>query len=109
MCKNILVTMLLLTTYLNANVFEKNCLSCHTNNTQLKMIISRYTLKFSSEKKIKEAIFNYLKNPSKELSSMPLGFLSRFDIKEKSKLNDEELKEAIDIYYKKYNLLQLLK
>jgi hypothetical protein len=40
---------------------------------------------------------------------MPLGFLSRFDIKDKTKLNDEELKEAIDIYYEKYNLLQLIK
>ena len=108
MCKNILVVILLLSTYLNANVFEKDCQACHTNNTQLKMIMSRYTLNFSSEKKIKEALFNYLKNPSKELSSMPLGFLSRFDIKEKTKLNDEELREAIDIYYKKYNLLQLI-
>jgi hypothetical protein len=108
MCKNILVIALFISTYLNADVFERDCLSCHTNNTQLKMIISRYTLKFSSEKRIKEAIFNYLKNPSKELSSMPLGFLSRFDIKEKSKLNDEELREAIDTYYKKYNLLQLI-
>lgn len=109
MCKNILVIILLISTHLNANVFERNCMSCHTNNTQLKMIMSRYTLKFSSEKRIKEAIFNYLKNPSKELSSMPLGFLSRFDIKEKTTLSDEELKEAIDAYYKKYNLLQLLK
>jgi len=108
MCKNILVIVLLLTTYLNANVFERNCQSCHHNNTQLKMIMSRYTLKFSSEKRIKEAIFTYLKNPSRELSSMPLGFLSRFDIKEKTKLSDEELKEAINIYYKNFNLLQLI-
>lgn len=108
MCRNILVIVLLISTYLNADVFKRDCLSCHTNNTQLKMIMSRYTLKFSSEKRIKGAIFNYLKNPSKELSSMPLGFLSRFDIKEKSKLNDEELREAIDIYYKRYNLLQLI-
>ena len=109
MRKNFLAIILLLSTYLNANVFEKNCQSCHNNKTQLKMIMSRYTLKFSSEKRIKEAIFNYLKNPSKKLSSMPLGFLSRFKIKDKSKLNDEELKEAINIYYDKYNLLQLIK
>jgi hypothetical protein len=109
MCKNILGIVLLTFIHLNADVFENNCMSCHTNNTQLKMIISRYTLKFSSEEKIKEAIFNYLRNPSKELSSMPLGFLSRFEIKEKSQLSDQELKKAINIYYEKYNLLQLLK
>lgn len=109
MCKNILAIVLLISTFLSANEFEKNCTICHTNPTQLKMIMSRYTLKFSSEKRIKDAMFNYLRNPSKELSSMPLGFLSRFNIKEKSTLSDEELKKSIDIYYERFNLLQLLK
>jgi len=73
---NFLVFIFLLN--LNANSFEKNCKSCHFQEGQLQMFISRYTLKYSSEIKIKKAIYEYIKNPSKENSVMPRGFLNRF-------------------------------
>lgn len=47
---------------------------------------------------------NFLKQPSREKSTMPLGFLSRFNIKEVTTLNNEELDLALDIYYKQFNL-----
>lgn len=108
MCKNILVIALFLN-FLNADIFEENCRVCHTNPTQLTMIMSRYTLVYSSENKIKEAMIKFLKEPSKENSAMPLGFLSRFDIKEPTKLDEVQLKEAIEIYYKQFNLTRLIK
>ncbi len=97
------------TTQLTANSFETNCKKCHFQTRQLQMFISKYTLKYSSEHKIKEAIFKYLKNPTKDNSVMPVGFLNRFGIKEKSNLDDNELKNAIDIYYKEYNLKNIIK
>lgn len=104
MYKNILVILIFLS-YLNGeDIFATNCKSCHANNLQLTMIMSRYTLKFSSEKRIKEAMKNFLKQPSREKSTMPLGFLSRFNIKEVTTLNNEELDLALDIYYKQFNL-----
>ncbi|MDD2699161.1 MAG: hypothetical protein PHF17_10200 [Arcobacteraceae bacterium] len=84
------------------NIFETNCLQCHTVNKQLEMFMSRYLLKYSSEKEVQKAIFLYLKNPKEETSIMPMGFLNRFGIKEKSTLSDNELKNAIWLYYKKF-------
>ena len=92
-----------------ANSFEKNCLNCHFKTKQLKKFIYKYTLKYSSQEKVENAIFNYLKNPTKQTSIMPSGFLNRFGIKEKSTLKNIELKKAINEYYKEYNIKQFIK
>lgn len=109
MYKNILVIIFLLASSLTASEFEINCISCHQNSTQLKMIMEKYTLKFSSQKRVENAMFEFLKNPSKERTAMPFGFISRFGIKEKSTLSDEILKKSISEYYEKYNLTQYIK
>ncbi|MDX9742924.1 MAG: hypothetical protein RBT59_03830 [Arcobacteraceae bacterium] len=82
--------------------FEKNCLECHFATEQLKMFLERYEEKYGSEKEVKKAIFEYLKNPKKENSIMPNGFLRRFGVKEKSTLSDKELKSTVEIYYQMY-------
>jgi len=100
------VVIFLLVQSLNANnkLFEKNCSSCHFASQQLNMFIARYTLQYSSPKRIKKAIFDYLKNPKKQNSIMPRGFLNRFGVKEATTLDDSELQKSIDEYYDIYNL-----
>lgn len=100
----ILTIIFFLATILNASSFEENCLKCHANSYQFNMFMKKYTLKYSSDSKVKEAIFEYLKNPSFEKSVLPYGFLNRFGIKEASSLDTQELKSMIDIYYEKYNM-----
>lgn len=95
---------LILSSFLNASTYEQNCLSCHNNDFKYNMMMKKYTLKYSSEKKIKKAIFDYLKNPSYEKSVLPLGYLNRFGIKDESFLEDELLKDMINIYYEKFNI-----
>ncbi len=103
MCKNKLaIVSLLLPLVLLGNPFEQNCQECHIAKKQMEMFMSRYVLKYSSQNKVKKAIFHYLKNPKEENSVMPMGFLNRFGVKEKSTLSDKELQEAIEIYYKNY-------
>ena len=104
MVKKLLLLIFLLSSILNASEFEENCLRCHNNNFQFQMFMKRYTLKHSSENRIKKAIFDYLKEPSYSTSLLPFGFLNRFGIKEKTTLDDETLKKMIDIYYKEYNI-----
>jgi Ca2+-binding EF-hand superfamily protein len=84
------------------NSFEQNCKECHIAQSQLEMFMSRYILKYSSEKEVKKAIIHYLKNPIEKNSVMPQGFLNRFGVKEKSTLSENELKNAVDVYYKMY-------
>ena len=100
----IALSILLVSSFLNASSFEKNCLACHGNQYKFNMMMKKYTLKYSSEEKIKEAIFEYLQNPTYDTSVLPYGYLNRFGIKEESFLDDETLMDMIDIYYKEYNL-----
>lgn len=94
---------------LHADVYEENCKNCHFQQRQMQMFMSRYTLKYSSEERIKQAIFDFLKDPKEGRSVMPLGFLSRWGVKEKTALSDKELKFAIDRYFDEYNLKRLFK
>ena len=103
MVKIILICLFLISAS-NADKFEKNCIECHPNSMQFNMFMKRYTMKYSSEDRIKKAIFQYLKNPSAETSVMPFGFLNRFGIKGESFLEDEDLREMVDIYYQRYNI-----
>ena len=89
---------------LNASSYEDNCLECHGSDFKFSMFMQKYTVKYSSEKRIKEAMYSYLKNPTIEKSILPFGYLKRFGIKEKSTLDDKVLREMIDIYYEKYNM-----
>ena len=91
-----------------ANDFETNCLGCHKNTLRLHIYMSKYTLKYSSATRVKDAMFKYMKNPTKQSSIMPVGFIEQFGIKAKSKLSDNELKKSIEQYYQKYNLKQFI-
>lgn len=99
-----LILTLILSIFLPASTFEQNCLSCHDNYFKFNMMMKKYTLKYSSEEKIKKAMFEYLKNPTYEKSVLPFGYLNRFGIKEESFLEDKVLKDMINIYYEKFNL-----
>ena len=92
-----------------ANSYQNNCMQCHYNSMQMQMFMSRYTLRYSSEKSVKSAIYKYLKNPDMNSSVMPVGFLNNWGVKEATTLSDKELKEAIDVYYKEYNLKRVFK
>ena len=94
----------ILSSFLHASAYKENCLSCHTNYFKFNMMMKKYTEKYSSEEKIKKAIFDYLQNPSYETSVLPYGYLNRFGIKEESFLEDNTLREMIDIYYKEFNI-----
>jgi hypothetical protein len=67
-------------------------------------MMKKYTLKYSSEEKIKKAIFQYLKNPTFKKSILPVEYLNKFGIKEKTTMDDKTLKDMIDIYYNKFNM-----
>ena len=91
-------------------VYEKNCIKCHKKlPVSIDKYFYRYLLKYSSETNVKKAMFTFLKKPDKKTTIMPEAFIKRFGIKKKSKLSDEELNEALDIYWEKYKVFGKLK
>ena len=110
MIKKLLIILLLLSTLNAKNAFEKHCVKCHAKlPASLHRMFFNYLLVYSSEKNTKEAIIYYLKAPDRDISMMSDLFLDTIGVKKPSKLSDEKLKEAVDIYWKKYNVIDKIK
>jgi len=87
------------------NPYESNCVKCHDPlSISLEKIFFRYLVKYSSELSVKTAMIDFLKNPNKQTSALSDEQIRRFGIKSKSHLSDEELKNAIDIYWDRYKV-----
>jgi len=102
--------LIFLSFFLNANIYEKNCVNCHKiYGPSLRKLFFDYLLIYSSEKRVKKAIFEYLKNPSVKKSVMNKEYIKKFGIKKRSKLSKKELKKAIDIYWERYKVIGRIK
>jgi len=95
----------------NFNVYERNCIPCHQDfPISLEKLFFRYLLKYSSEKSVKQALIDYLKNPNYYTTVITEEkLINRYGIKSPTSLSDEELKKAIDIYWDKYKVIGRLK
>ena len=107
MVKFVLFVLFSLSLY--GNIFQKNCLSCHTDEYELKTYMANYTLEYSSEKRVKKAIYRFLRNPTSNRSIMPYSYIVEYGFKKDSNLSDENLQKAIDQYYELYNIKQFIK
>ena len=93
-----------------AGVYEQNCVECHKNMpVKIDKFFYRYLLKYSSEDNLKSALISYLKNPTKKRTILQEGLQNRFGVKDKTMLNDKDLKEAIDKYWDIYKVFGKLK
>lgn len=92
------------------NIYETNCVKCHSRlPVSIDKYFYRYLLEYSSERAVKKAMFDFLKNPSAETTIMPESFIKRFGVKKKTKLSDEELNSALDEYWEEYKVSGKLK
>ena len=92
------------------DIYETNCLKCHTKlPVSIDKYFYRYLLKYSSEKDVKKAMFDYMKNPTIEKTIMAESFITRYGIKKKTNLSDDKLMEALDIYWDEYKIFNKLK
>ena len=92
------------------SIYETNCLKCHSKlPVAIDKYFYRYLLKYSSEKDVKKAMFDYMKNPTIEKTIMAESFITRFGIKKKTNLSDDKLMKALDIYWDEYKIFNKLK
>jgi len=110
MVKKIVLTLSLVCCFVDADVYENNCVKCHEElPVSIDKYFYKYLLIYSSETDMKNAIISYLNYPAIETSVMSDPFISRFGIKKKTKLNEDELREAVDVYWEKYKVFGKLK
>ena len=92
------------------DVYERKCVPCHKElPTSLQQMFMSYLSLYSGEKNVKAVLKYYLKYPSKSMSVMSDLFIDSYGIKEKSMLSNEELNEAVDIYWEKFKVFDKLK
>lgn len=109
MVKKLILTIALCSLGL-AGVYEDNCVDCHKElPVKIDKFFYRYLLEYSSESALKQALKEYLKNPSRQKTILPEGLLNRFGIKEKTTLSEKELQQAVDTYWQKYKVFGKLK
>jgi len=88
-----------------SKTFEQNCMLCHTKEQiPNKLMYRRYLMKYSSNTRMKEAIFTYLKNPKKSNSIMPPPFFLKFPMCKKLELGDDILRANIKEYLDYFDL-----
>jgi len=93
-----------------ASVYSDNCVECHSKMpVKIDKFFYRYLLKYSSEENLKNALNKYLKNPTKGKTILQESLQNRFGIKEKTSLDDKDLKKAIDEYWEIYKVFGKLK
>ena len=110
MVKKVLFIFLFASTLLSANSYKINCIKCHKKlPVSIDKYFYKYLLIYSSETDMKNAIISYLKYPAYETTVMSDAFINRFGIKKKSRLSEDELKEAVDVYWQKYKIFGKLK
>lgn len=106
----ILLIISILFSFSFGTVYKNNCLKCHNKlPVSIDKYFYRYLLKYSSEREVKKAMTDYLKNPTKDTTIMPEAFIKRFGVKNKTKLSDDDLKKALDLYWEEYKVFGKLK
>ncbi len=89
---------------------EENCLTCHREQKLPdNLIYRRYLLKYSSLRRIEDALVKYLEHPTKERSIMPAEFFLRFPIKYANDLSPAQLRELVRRYIDYYDVRKRLR
>ncbi len=110
MVKKVFLILILIININSYDIFDKECVYCHKMlMVSLKDSFFKYLLRYSSEENVKLVMYYYLKNPTVNLSVMPKEYIQIFGIKQKSDLNETQLKKAIDIYWNRYKVFGKLK
>jgi len=110
MVKKMMVFLFLFSIGSAEDIYEHNCIPCHTNlPTSLQQMFKEYLLVYSGEQNVKAGIKHYLQYPSRSISVMSELFIDNFGIKKKSSLSPEELDEAVNIYWEKFKVFNKLK
>jgi hypothetical protein len=88
---------------------QKECLQCHVEQQiPSGLIYKRYLMKYSTFKRMKEAIFAYIKNPDQKHSIMPPQFFLKFPMKEALALDDDTLQKMIESYLNTFDVKKRL-
>lgn len=106
-----LIMTLIVSTFLySEDAYQRNCVECHKAlPMSLQRIFMNYLSVYGGEKNTKVALKYFMRYPREDTSVLSDLFLKNFDIKKPLTISDEELTEAIDIYWDTYKVIGKLR
>ena len=105
----IVLILIILNISLFSDTLVQNCLNCHQKQQiPNEMIYRKYLTRYSTKSRIKNIILQYLKDPKKVNSIMPPQFFLKFPMKKPINLDEEQLKESIDLFIDKFDIRKRL-
>ena len=91
-------------------IYRNNCVACHRKlPVSLDKFFFNYLLKYSSERRVKAALFKFLKHPTKKKALASEELITRYGLMPVTTLNDTDLRSAIDVYWEKYKVFGKIK
>lgn len=107
----IILSMLMTLTLCAGSDFQTKCLNCHQGDNAPDMyeVYLIYLKKHGSSKRIKKAMFDFLKNPQVEQSRLKVAVISHYGLHPSLALKDRQLHRLIDTYIERYNVKKIIK
>ncbi len=97
--------MLLIPLIVTAGPYRYNCVACHQRrNLSLEALFFDYLLKYSSERRVKAALYSFIKHPTKKKAVASEDVIKREGLMPPTTLNDTDLRKAINTYWEKYKV-----
>ena len=91
-------------------IYRQNCVECHRKlPVALDKFFFNYLLKYSSERRVKEALVKFIKNPTKKKALASEELINEYGLMPKTTLSDTNLRKAIDVYWEKYKVFGKIK
>ncbi len=110
MVKKLIVAIGVMLSLYGQDAYEQHCVQCHRALPMtLQKMFMEYLSVYGGENNTKAALKYFLRHPRKDTSVMSELFLKNFSIKKPLIISDQELNEAIDIYWDKYKVIGKLK
>ncbi|WP_236579193.1 hypothetical protein [Hydrogenimonas urashimensis] len=92
------------------SVYQRNCVACHRRlPVSLDKFFFNYLLKYSSERRVKSALYRFLRYPTKKKALASEELIRQYGLMPKSGLSDTDLRSAIDIYWETYKVFGKIK
>ena len=91
-------------------IYQRNCVECHRKlPVSLDKFFFNYLLKYSSERRVKKALFTFMKHPTKKKALASEELINEYGLMPRTTLGDTNLRKAIDVYWEKYKVFGRIK
>ena len=91
-------------------IYRDNCVACHRKlPVSLESFFFNYLLKYSSERRVKKALRDFITHPTAKKALASEEVIKRYGLMPPTTLNDTDLRRAIDVYWDTYKVFGKIK